>query len=235
MRVLVVQNYEGAGLGQIGPVLDEAGAQVDHRYAFRGDALPEKHEDHDALIVLGGEQNALADAEFPYFPGLLDLIRQFGDADKAVLGICLGSQLVARAHGGENIIGRPLEFGWHNVSATAHGSEDPVLGAAPENFPIFHWHSDTFSLPEGAVHLASSAMTPNQAYRIGRATYGTQFHFEADRTLVEEWKALLADQIAVHTPDWLEQYPVTAASVGAEADLAGAALARAWVGLIRPA
>ena len=102
MRVLVVQNYDDTGLGQVGAALDEAGAEIDIRNAHRGEALPENPEAHDALIVLGGGQNALDDASYPYFPALLELMRGFVDADKAVLGICLGSQLLARAYGGKN-------------------------------------------------------------------------------------------------------------------------------------
>ncbi len=121
MSVLVIQNYPGSGLGQIEPILIEAGRSIDLFHAYRGDALPQDDSAYQALIVLGGEQNALADAEFPYFPDLLNLIRTFGDKDKAVLGICLGSQLVARAYGAENILDRPMEFGWREVRLTERG------------------------------------------------------------------------------------------------------------------
>lgn len=137
MSVLVIQNYPDSGLGQIEPILIEAGRSIDLRHAYRGDALPRDDSDYQALIVLGGEQNALADAQCPYFPDLLNLIRAFGDKDKAVLGICLGSQLVARAYGGENILDRPMEFGWHEVRLTEKGQSDPVLAAAGSAFPIF--------------------------------------------------------------------------------------------------
>ncbi|MCK4206695.1 type 1 glutamine amidotransferase [Brucella pituitosa] len=232
MSVLVIQNYPDSGLGQIGPILLEAGHSIDLRHAYQGDALPQDDSDHQALILLGGEQNALADAEFPYFPDLLNLIRAFGDKDKAVLGICLGSQLVARAYGAENILDRPMEFGWHEVRLTERGQSDPVLAAAGSVFPIFHWHRDTFSLPEGAVHMASSDMTAHQAYRIGRAVYGTQFHFEADTALVVDWNETLSDVIAEFDPEWLAEFPAHLQRSGAAADKAGAALARAWTSLI---
>ena len=75
-----------------------------------------------------------------------------------------------------------------------------------EGAPLFHWHLDTFTLPPGAVHLAASAMTENQAFRIGRAVYGIQFHFEADRALVERWNREFAELIAEETPDWPERH-----------------------------
>lgn len=105
MRVLVIQNFDGTGLGQLRPALDAAGAEIDIRALHDGGTLPERIDDHDALIVLGGGQNALADDEHPYLPGLVDFIRDFTASGKAVLGICLGAQLLARAHGAQNLIG----------------------------------------------------------------------------------------------------------------------------------
>ncbi|PSH71013.1 GMP synthase [Phyllobacterium brassicacearum] len=231
MRVLVVQNYQDTGLGQVGRALQEVEARIDLRQAYLGEALPADDADHDGLVVLGGDQNALADDDYPYLPALARLIKTFGDGGKAVLGICLGSQLVARGYGAENIIGRPTEFGWHQVTRAAGAASDPVLSAVPHRFPIFHWHSDTFSLPDGATHLASSTMTANQAFRIGRAVYGIQFHFEADTKLVEQWTHVFRDQIAKIDSDWLDHYGGHMEEDG-PADAAGLALARAWVALI---
>src|SRR5256885_16063866 len=105
MRVLVVQNFDNEGLGQIGAALVEAGADIDLRKPYRGEMLPEDSSEHDAIVVLGGAQNALDDEKCPYFSGLLDLTRDFADKDRSVLGICLGGQLLARAFGGSNQIG----------------------------------------------------------------------------------------------------------------------------------
>ncbi len=232
MRVLVVQNYQDTGLGLVGRALEEVEAGIDLRQAYLGEDLPADHADHDALIVLGGDQNALADEDYPYLPALAGLIKTFGDAGKAVLGICLGSQLVARGYGAENIIGRPTEFGWHEVACTAEAASDPVFSAVPHRFPIFHWHSDTFTLPEGATHLASSTMTAKQAFRIGRAVYGIQFHFEADTKLVEEWTHVFREQIVKNHAEWLSNYEAHVERDGADADASGLALARAWVALI---
>jgi hypothetical protein len=98
---------------------------------------------------------------------------------------------------------------------------------------VFHWHLDTFTLPSGAVHLASSAATEFQAFRLKRAVYGLQFHFEADRPLVETWSDQFAEVIASYAPDWRARLPEEAARHGPRADAAGAAIARAWVGLVR--
>ena len=79
-----------------------------------------------------------------------------------------------------------------------------MLAAAPESFPIFQWHDDTFTLPEGAMRLAENDVAGNQAFRIGRAAYGVQFHFEADRALVRHWNEAFADYLTEHQPGWAE-------------------------------
>lgn len=232
MRVLVVQNFAGTGLGQLRTALDEAGASIDIVHADRGEALPAGPDGHDALIVLGGGQNALADEAHPWFPKLLTLMRGFADSGRAVIGICLGSQLLARAYGAENIIGGASEFGWQVVELNEDGVADPLFAGLPETFRIFQWHDDTFVLPRGGVRLAGSLAVHNQAFRIGRAAYGIQFHFEADRALVEEWSRTFAGWLAQRQPDWPRCLPQEAALHGPQADEAGLAIARNWVAMI---
>jgi len=181
------------------------------------------------LIVLGGVQNALDDANHPDLPHTVALIRAFAAADKAVLGICLGAQIVARAFGARNILGLPIEFGWREVEATAAGRADPVLSAMGASAHPFHWHTDTFDLPAGAVHLAKSAQTVNQGFRIGRAVYGIQFHFEADRDLVRSWCEAGHDDIAEHTPDWALRHARDSITHGVAAERVGRALGEAWI------
>jgi GMP synthase (glutamine-hydrolysing) len=234
MRVLIVENYNVTPAGLVGSALEEAGAAVDLRCAHLGEPLPADPDGYDGVVILGGEQNALADGACPWFPDLLKLIRGFGESDRAVLGICLGAQLVARAWGGSNILARPVEFGWREVRPTETGRDDPVLAGLGSGSPVFHWHEDTFSLPPGAAHLAASDMTEFQAFRIGRATYGVQFHFEADRPLVERWSAEFAPTIRGYAPDWPERHRRDAVRHGAQADATGLDLARRWVRLVKP-
>lgn len=232
MKVLVVENYDNTGLGQMATALDEAGATVSVVRAHRGEQLPGSPDGHDAIIVLGGGQNALADEEYPYLPALASLMRSFADSGKSALGVCLGSQILARAYGAENLIGAAPEFGWQTVALTPEGRDDPVLSAVPESFPIFQWHDDTFTLPRGATRLAGNDAAHNQAFRIGRAGYAIQFHFEADRKLVGEWHQAFPEAIAAKRAGWLDIYPAEAEAHGPAADAAGLAIARAWVATI---
>lgn len=226
MRVAVVENMRNTGLGALATALDEAGADIEWFRVWRDGILPPDISGHDALVVLGGDET------HPYLPELARLARRFGDAGKAVLGICLGSQILARAYGAHNHLGTAREFGWHSIGVTDEGRADPLLSALGGEFTIFEWHADTFSLPAGAVRLATSPVAENQAFRIGRAIYGTQFHFEADRMVVEQWKAEFPDTIERIAPGWLESYAELAARHAGAADGAGLAIARAWVSLI---
>lgn len=232
MRVAIIENMAGTPHGQIGVALREAAADIHLIRAYAGDPLPEDADDHDALVVLGGEQNAVDDVLYPYLPDLALLMKAFGDAGKAVLGICLGSQLLARAYGGENILSGPPEFGWQDVSLTQEGASDPLLAGQQQTFPIFQWHCDTFTLPPGATRLATNAATRNQAFRIGRAAYGTQFHFEASIEVVDEWCRRFPGSVERMSPGWLENYAHHRGTRAQMADMAGLEIARAWIRLI---
>jgi GMP synthase (glutamine-hydrolysing) len=231
MRVAIVENTHITHHGQVGVALHEAAALIDIYRPWSGQPLPAT-VDADALVVFGGEQAATDDHSHPYLPALARLMADYTAMDRPVLGICLGGQVLARAFGAENHLGVAPEFGWIDVTLTDAGMDDPVLSVLPVQFPIFQWHSDTFTLPNGAVHLASNATAPHQAFRIGRATYGTQFHFEASRPVVQDWTRAFPDVIDRIAPGWTELWPSLAESRGVAADAHGLALARAWVGLI---
>ncbi|MDI7864526.1 type 1 glutamine amidotransferase [Rhizobiaceae bacterium n13] len=235
MRVAVIENTRVSHLGQVGVALAEAGAEIDVFRPWDGESLPDGIADHDAIVVLGGGQSAIDDDKHPYLPELARLMREFGDAGKAVLGICLGSQILARAYGGENSLNAGLEFGWHHVELTEEGGDDPVLQSVSTRFPIFQWHCDTFTLPENAVRLATNETATNQAFRVGRAAYGTQFHFEASTSVVEDWNTTLIHHMHALDPSWMERYPELAARHGNIADETGLAIARAWVARIESA
>ncbi len=234
MRVLAVYNFDGNRLGLVEKALDEAGVEIKVSRPYLGESLPTTPEDYDGLVVLGGIENALADDKCPWLPGVCSLMRAFGDADRSVLGICLGSQLLAREFGGRNIVGGASELGWKQIKLTPEGKSDPIFAGLPATFPVFQWHDDTFTLPPGTRPLASTHEVQNQGFRVGRAVYSLQCHFEADRSVVAQWNTEFADWLSKHRPGWLERSSDEAARLGPKAEAAGLRIARNWVRTLDP-
>jgi GMP synthase-like glutamine amidotransferase len=114
MRVAIVENMKSTPLGSLGVALAEANAEIEYFRPWIDGRLPRGIFDHDALVVLGGEQNALDDENYPYLPALARLMHRFSESGRAVLGICLGAQILARAYGAENRLNLALEFGWRS-------------------------------------------------------------------------------------------------------------------------
>ncbi|WP_316901176.1 molybdopterin-dependent oxidoreductase [Pseudodesulfovibrio indicus] len=186
-RVLVVQNSDESPGGHFTKELERMGCLLTTINPAGGDPLPPTPEGYDRLVVLGGPQHAFDDEAGPYFPALLRLMRDFDAAGKPVAGICLGCQLLARAFGASIWTMPELEFGYVTLSLTEAGEQDPVLGQAGPVPPLMEFHEDSFDLPEGAVLLARSEACAHQSFRVGRASYGFQFHLELDSLGAETW------------------------------------------------
>jgi GMP synthase (glutamine-hydrolysing) len=137
----------------------------------------------DALLILGGGMSAYDD--LPFLRDELALIRRCVDAGKPLLGICLGSQLLARALGGTVSRAPQPEVGFYRVKLLPDAASDPLFSDAPSSFVALHWHFDAFTLPPGAVALAGSTMTPLQAFRFGDRAWGVQFHIEMNAELLQ--------------------------------------------------
>ncbi len=142
-------------------------------------------ESYQALIILGGPMSA-NDAEMT--PELALIERALRD-NVPLLGICLGSQLIAKALGARVYRNSALEIGWEPVFFTDSARINPVFGQIPSPSTFFHWHGETFDLPRGAEWLAWSEKTPHQAYRYGSKVYGLQFHPEVTAEMIEDWCA----------------------------------------------
>jgi GMP synthase (glutamine-hydrolysing) len=158
------------------------------------------------LVVMGGPMGVHDDDTYHWLAAERDLIRDAVTLGLPVLGVCLGAQQLAAALGAEVTTGPVEEVGAGQVELTAAGRVDPVFG--PEyrglsgtTVPCVHWHQDTFTLPEGSVHLAATRRFPHQAFRLGRRVYGLQFHVEVDAALAESWRPLLPDGVTLSGGD----------------------------------
>ncbi len=177
--VLVVQNTGIEGSGNLGRLLAEDGFRIRTVHA-KSEPIPA--DPHSMLVILGGPQSANDDLQ--YLRDERQLIRRYVEQERPVLGICLGSQLIAGAFGAPVVRGPATEIGFYN---DLHLDTDSGLFSGFSNpFSAFHWHSDTFGLPENAARLAHSEQYENQAFRVGTAV-GVQFHLEVDRNMVGLW------------------------------------------------
>lgn len=228
-NVVAIENYHGTELGHVGIALAEAGVRPTEIRMHAGGQLPESTDQIDALVILGGAQSALDDGGHPYYPALLDLIRDMAASDRPVLGICLGAQLIARALGGENHLNSYLEFGYHDVRPTEIGRSDPLFSHIDPAAISFQWHQDSASLPPGADLLMTNDATTVQAFRYGRNVYATQFHFEAPVEMAKGWTERAETWLAEHLPNWRDIPESDFAAHGPGADAFGLDLARRWV------
>jgi GMP synthase-like glutamine amidotransferase len=180
--ILSVQNIACETLGTLEQMFRSDGFDIEKVNAQRN-PVPASSKGYGAIIVLGGPMAVYDD--LPYLQREQDLIRDAIKNDVPVLGVCLGSQLIAQAAGGRVYRGKQKEIGWHSVYVTPASSNDIFRGVTDKTIRVFQWHGDTYNLPANAKILAYSNLYP-QAFRIGPAV-GIQFHLEVDRRLIDSW------------------------------------------------
>ncbi len=197
--LVVVEHAEDEGPGLIADVAIDQGMNV---WRVGGaDPLPTALDRMTALVVMGGPQSVYAGD--PRLRAEVSLLHEAVTRAVPVLGICLGAQLLAAACGSAIRPGEHgHELGLGHVTLTAPGRDDPVFAGCADTVPVLHWHGDTFDLPPGSCHLASSPLYASQAFRLGRA-HGFQFHVEVDAVLLSAWSARLG--LPRGAPDWLRE------------------------------
>ena len=174
-------------LGLLSHGLDREGWDVSICEAAVEDLSHQSIEHADLLIVLGGPIGVYEIDSYPFLAKEIALLERRLVKDRPTLGICLGSQLMAKALGSAVFAGSVKEIGWGQVQLTAQGTESCLQPLSDPAAVVLHWHGDTFDLPKGALRLASNATYENQAFSYGRNAMGLQFHIEADPRQLEEW------------------------------------------------
>ncbi len=191
LRALVVQHAADEGPGLLAQWLPAAGLALDVHHPYAGEALPSSVDGHDALVVLGGPQQAYDDASAPWLAPTKALLREAVERGVPVLAVCLGAQLLAEATGGVVEPGEEgPELGARLVGKRDVAGADPLVWDTPMSWICVQWHWDVVTeLPPGATLLASSTRYPHQMFRLGERAWGMQFHAEADEDLVRSWLA----------------------------------------------
>lgn len=183
MSVLVLRHEPFEHLGHFARVLEDLG----RNFTYHDIGEPLDANAFDAIIAMGGPMSA--NDSLPGLAEELALIERSIHAGVPVLGVCLGSQLIAKALGERVYKNDRLEIGWAPVHLTDAGRGDPVLGCLKSPETVFHWHGETFDLPKGAEWLAWSDACRHQAFRYGKNVYGLQFHPEVTAEMVEDWSS----------------------------------------------
>jgi GMP synthase (glutamine-hydrolysing) len=175
------------GLGLLGRVVRARGLPIVSAHAWEGDLEGLRARDFAGVVPLGGSMQSWDEGRLPYLGRQRELLREAVDEGVPVLGICLGGQLLARALGAEVRPSDRPEMGWLDVEPTPEAAADPLLGHLREPVGVYQWHVDVFDLPDGAVRLARSERSENQAFRYGERAWGLQFHPEVDAPLLAGW------------------------------------------------
>ena len=205
-RAIVLQHTPTEGPERVAELLAERKVALDVRHVYRGDAVPEHVSQGELVVAMGGPMGVgdVDDPRYPFLAREITLLREAIARDRPVLGICLGAQLLAAAAGarvypnlGPGPDGRlapAREVGWGEIDLIGAESE-PLWAGLPARPLVLHWHGDTFDLPPGAVHLASTPLCRHQAFRLGRRQVGLQFHCELDPTTIGTWVREDADYV----------------------------------------
>jgi GMP synthase (glutamine-hydrolysing) len=175
MRAVCLQHVPFEGPGAFAASLAKRGVHIEHHLVPQ-DGLPK--DAGDLLIVMGGPMS-VNDPD-PWIAEETAFIRSALHAGQPVIGVCLGSQFMAKALGATVRSGQALEIGKTRVHLTEQGRQDPVFGAFPEALSVFEWHGEVFDLPHECVPLAGSEIAPLQAFRFGSRAYGLLFHLEIE-------------------------------------------------------
>ncbi|WP_250526419.1 glutamine amidotransferase [Caballeronia sp. GAWG2-1] len=235
-EVLAIRHVYFEDLGSLELVLGDRGHLVRYLDVGRGRIDAPDPLDASLMVVLGGPIGAYDDAQYPHLAPLLSMLEKRIAAGLPTIGICLGSQLIARALGARVYSSGKLELGWSPLALTDAGRASPLrhLEADGKPIPVFHWHGDTFDLPQGASLLASTEACAHQAFSWGEHVLALQCHPEVLPDRFESWlvtypadiarsgatAVTLREETARHGPaleraaramfhEWLDKFPCT--------------------------
>jgi GMP synthase-like glutamine amidotransferase len=183
MRIHSLEHEPFEGLANIEVWAKKKGHSITRTLLFNNEGLPDI-SDFDWLFIMGGSMNIYEEEKYPWLGEEKNFIAEAIAANKILLGICLGSQLIADVLGGKVNKNKFKEIGWFPVSLTREARDSSIFSSLPGTFTAFHWHGDTFKIPYGSARIAQSEGCVNQAFECGRAI-GLQFHLEYSKKSID--------------------------------------------------
>jgi len=202
VNVLAIIHGADAPPGSFGEVVRERGHRIETWSAASGTPLPEAG--FDAVMLFGGAMHADQEAHHPWLLDEHAFIERLLDARIPTLGVCLGAQLMAKAAGAVVAPATEPEIGWLEVELADSAAADPVFAPLPRCFEAFQWHFYAFEVPAGGHELARSRVCP-QAFRLGDAAWGVQFHPEVTREIVASWAGNSPDEVPGTVEEFLAE------------------------------
>ena len=196
--ILVLQHHPVENLGIIEQALGARGLKSEYVHSYAGQPVPGSMEGYDGLVLMGGPMGVYENDRYPWLNDEMRLAGRALEAEVPVLGVCLGSQLLAAVLGSRVRKGEAPEIGWHEVRLSGLAAGDPLwkeAASAAGRFRAFHWHGDIFDLPRGAGALASSEQTACQAFVYGPNAYGLLFHMEVTEKSAGDMIAAFDDEV----------------------------------------
>lgn len=195
MKVLVLQHIEIETPGLLEDLMRRKGIGFDFVHGYKGESYPEEIDSYSGFIVMGGPMGVYEEDQCPFLKKEKAFLQRVLKTEKPVLGICLGSQLLASVLGAEVKPGLQKEIGWYPVSLNKAAESDSLLQGVSDSFVALHWHGDQFELPDGAICLASSELTQNQAFRYKENVYAFLFHMEVTPVMLPIWVDRFGDEL----------------------------------------
>lgn len=186
MKILTFRHVPFEDVGHIGPLLRERDIGCDYADLYRVGAQEPDISAYSGLIFMGGPMSA--NDPLPYLDRERALIAEAAERGQPMLGICLGSQLIARALGAEVRRSGQKEIGWFDIQFTEAAADDALFAGIRGPETVFHWHGEMWQLPPGGELLAWSQACRHQAFRVGRSIYGLQFHLEVTPPMIADWQ-----------------------------------------------
>lgn len=226
---LAIRHVPFEDLGTFGPILAARGFAIDYVEAGLDDLSAVDPRAADLMVVLGGPIGAHETDAYPFLAGEVGCVERRLGADRPTLGLCLGSQIMARALGARVYPGEDKEIGWAPVTLTPAGRESCLRPLGADGVRVLHWHGDTYDLPDGAANLASTPAYENQAFAWGRRALGLQFHPEAEARRLEQWFIGHTIEIASTPGVTVEKLRADTAAHAAGLAGAGRAVLEAWL------
>lgn len=195
--VRIFRHVACEGPGYLGTFLENHNIPFEVICIDEGITVPQSLNDISGFIFMGGSMNVTDSLQ--WISDEKKLIQNAINNNIPVMGICLGAQLMSAALGGDITHNSNMEIGWHKVEKDKNNKNHEWLNQLPENFIPFHWHADTFSIPEGVTVLLHSQCRNNQAFSINNSI-ALQFHLEMTTEMVKEWVRLFKDDLESGQP-----------------------------------